>query len=125
MSEMGADAGGRWRTRYQSGSRSMTRSGFVAMIVGSGLALGQLVALPAAADDAAARRQALEPYFRNYRQVSPGRSRQSSWSPVAAALRRVSRRRYTQEPQRGGDRKDTSWSLSITSRHAGCPTAAV
>jgi hypothetical protein len=44
----------------------MTRSGFVAMIVGSGLALGQLVALAAAADDTAVPRQALEPYFRNY-----------------------------------------------------------
>jgi hypothetical protein len=32
---------------------------------------------------------------------------------------------YTQEPQRAGDRKDMSWSLSITSRHAGCPTVAV
>ena len=50
----------------------MTRSGFVAMIVGSALALGQLVALPAAADDAAARRQALEPYFRNYRPSGAG-----------------------------------------------------
>src|SRR5262249_36493218 len=52
--------------------RSMTRSGFLAMIIGSGLALGQLAALPAAADDAVARRQALEPYFRNYRPSGAG-----------------------------------------------------
>ena len=50
----------------------MTRAGFVAMIVGSGLAPGQLAALPAAADDTAARRQALEPYFRNYRPSGAG-----------------------------------------------------
>ena len=49
----------------------MTRSGFVAMIFASGLALGQLAALPAAADDTA-RRQALEPYFRNYRPSGAG-----------------------------------------------------
>jgi len=50
----------------------MTRSGFVAMIFASGLALGQLAALPAAADETAARQKALEPYFRNYRPSGAG-----------------------------------------------------
>jgi hypothetical protein len=52
--------------------RERTRSGFVAMIVGSGLALGQLAATPAVADDTAARWQVLEPHFRNYRPSGAG-----------------------------------------------------
>ena len=61
----------------------MIRSGFVGMIVRSGLVLGQLAALPAAADDAAARRQALEPYFRNYRPSGPQPTRKHTASTVA------------------------------------------
>ena len=50
----------------------MTRSSFVAMIVGSCLTLAQLAAVPAAADETAARQQALEPYFRSCRPSGAG-----------------------------------------------------
>jgi hypothetical protein len=64
----------------------MTRSGFVAMIVGSGLALGQLAALPAAADDMAERWQVLEPVFP---QLSPKWCRANPGDPHGLRLQRL------------------------------------